>query len=193
VLKAYCPIVYTLHQTLYGALALSLLHCNFLMQKSKQVLPCLGRFSLLNTYWIPGSRICTFEVWGQDCTHVKYFKLSQINFDIHTYIHKLNQNKWHLCSHLNSILGIGRTLRGCLFISYVVSKLQNWHTHTLCCLFTKGQIISKRLLVSSDSSKKRTKEFGFFCLTLLKTNLFVRFLEESEDTKTSFRSYLTFK
>ena len=26
---------------------------------------------------------------------------------------------------------------------------------------TKGQIISKRLLVSSDSSKKRTNEFGF--------------------------------
>ena len=27
---------------------------------------------------------------------------------------------------------------------------------------------------------------------VLKTNLFVRFLEESEDTKKSFRSYLTF-
>ena len=51
-LKTYCSNVYTVHQTLYGALALSLLHCNFLVQKSKQVLPCLGRFSLLNTYWI---------------------------------------------------------------------------------------------------------------------------------------------
>ena len=29
----------------------------------------------------------------------------------------------------------------------------------------------------------------FFCLTVLKTNLFVRFLEESEDTKKSFRNY----
>ena len=58
----------------------------------------------------------------------------------------------------------------------------------------KGQIISKRLLLSSDSSKIRTNEFGFFfCLTVLKTNLFVRFLEESEDTKKSFRSYLTFR
>ena len=28
--------------------------------------------------------------------------------------------------------------------------------------FIKGQIISKRLLVSSDSSKKRINEFGFF-------------------------------
>ena len=56
----------------------------------------------------------------------------------------------------------------------------------------KGQMISKRLLVSSDSSKKRTNEFGFFCLTVLKTNLFVRFLEESENTKKSFRNYLTF-
>ena len=51
-LKTYYPDLYTVHQTLYGALALSLLHCNFLVQKSKQVLPCLGRFSLLNTYWI---------------------------------------------------------------------------------------------------------------------------------------------
>jgi hypothetical protein len=53
------------------------------------------------------------------------------------------------------------------------------------CRTFKGQIISKRLLVSSDSSKKR--------LTVLKTNLFVRFLEESEDTKKSFRNYLTFR
>ena len=41
----------------------------------------------------------------------------------------------------------------------------------------KGQIISKRLLVSSDSSKKQTNKFVFFCLTVLKTNLIVHFLE----------------
>ena len=58
---------------------------------------------------------------------------------------------------------------------------------------TKGQIISKRLLVSSDSSKKRKNKFVFFCLTQLKKNLFVRFLEESEDTKTSFRNHLIFR
>ena len=58
---------------------------------------------------------------------------------------------------------------------------------------SKGQIISKRLLVSLDSSKKRTNErIRFYCLTVLKTNLFVRFLEESEDTKKLFRNYLTF-
>ena len=54
----------------------------------------------------------------------------------------------------------------------------------------KGKIISKRLLLSSDSSKKRTNKF--FCLTVLKTNLFFCFLEGSEDTKKSFRNYLTF-
>ena len=32
---------------------------------------------------------------------------------------------------------------------------------------SKGQIISKQLLVSSDSSKKRTNTFVFFCLTVL--------------------------
>ena len=57
---------------------------------------------------------------------------------------------------------------------------------------TKGQIISERLLVSSDSSRKQTNKFGFFFLTVLKTNLFVRFLEEFEDTKKSFWNYLTF-
>ena len=58
---------------------------------------------------------------------------------------------------------------------------------------TKGQIISKRLLVSSYSSKKRMNEFGFLPKTVLKTNLFVRFLEESEDAKKSFQNYLTFR
>ena len=57
---------------------------------------------------------------------------------------------------------------------------------------TKGQIILKRLLLSLDSSKLRTNEFRFFCRTVLKTNLFICFLEESEDTKKSFRNYLTF-
>ena len=39
---------------------------------------------------------------------------------------------------------------------------------------------------ADDSSKKWKNEFGFFGLTVLKTNLFVRFLEESEDTKKPF-------
>ena len=56
-------------------------------------------------------------------------------------------------------------------------------------LFTKGQMISKELLVSSNSPKKWTNEFIFNTTT----NLFVRFLGEFKDTKKSFRNYLTFK
>ena len=52
----------------------------------------------------------------------------------------------------------------------------------------KDQIISKGLLVSSNSPKKRTNEFVFTTTT----NSFVRFLGEFEDTKKSFRNYLTF-
>ena len=55
-------------------------------------------------------------------------------------------------------------------------------------LSIKGQIISKGLLVSSNSPKKRTNEFVFTTTT----NSFVRFLGEFEDTKKTFRNYLTF-
>ena len=48
--------------------------------------------------------------------------------------------------------------------------------------YTKGQIISKWFLVSSNSSKKRTNEF----FLLLWRLVFVRFLEEIEDTKNHF-------
>ena len=53
----------------------------------------------------------------------------------------------------------------------------------------KGQIISKELLVSSNSPKKQTDKF-VFTTTL---NLFDRFLGEFEDTKKSFRNCLTFR
>ena len=53
----------------------------------------------------------------------------------------------------------------------------------------KGQIISKGLLVSSNSPKRRTNEFVFTTTT----NSFVPFLGEFEDTKTSFQNYLTFR
>ena len=52
----------------------------------------------------------------------------------------------------------------------------------------KGQIISKGLLVSSNSPKKRTNEFVF---TITMTS-FIRFLGEFEDTKKSFQNYLIF-
>ena len=53
---------------------------------------------------------------------------------------------------------------------------------TFSLLKGKGQIISKGLLVSSNSPKKRTNEF----VVVVKTNSFVRFLGEFEDTKSPF-------
>ena len=53
----------------------------------------------------------------------------------------------------------------------------------------KGQMISKGLLVSSNSPKKRTNEFVF----ITTTNSFVRFLGESEANIKSFWTNLTFK
>ena len=49
-------------------------------------------------------------------------------------------------------------------------------------VFAKGQLISKWFLVSSNSSKKRMNEF----FLLLQRHVFVRFLEEIEDTKNHF-------
>ena len=51
-------------------------------------------------------------------------------------------------------------------------------------MFSKGQKISKQLLVSSDSSKKRTDELVF---TTMRRD-FVCFLEEIEFTKKTFRN-----
>ena len=49
-------------------------------------------------------------------------------------------------------------------------------------MFSKGQMISKGLLVSSNSLKKRTNEFVF----TTSMNLFVCFFGEFEDTNKSF-------
>ena len=48
---------------------------------------------------------------------------------------------------------------------------------------TKGQMISKGLLVSSNFPKKRANEFVF----TTPTNWFVHFLGEFEDTKCPFK------
>ena len=53
----------------------------------------------------------------------------------------------------------------------------------------KGQLISKANCKAANSSKKRTNEFDFTTMQLV----FVRFLEEIEDTKKTFRNYLTFR
>ena len=60
---------------------------------------------------------------------------------------------------------------------------------TICkSVFAKGQIISKANYGILNSSKKRTNKVVFTTMRLV----FVRFLEEIEDTKKTFRNYLTF-
>ena len=49
-------------------------------------------------------------------------------------------------------------------------------------LSLKGQMISKRFFLAEDSPKKRTKTRRI----LVKTNSFVRFLEEIDDPKNHF-------
>ena len=49
---------------------------------------------------------------------------------------------------------------------------------------SKGQTKSKRFFQADVSSKKRTNEFNFTTMRLV----FVRFLEEIEDTKKTFRN-----
>ena len=48
-------------------------------------------------------------------------------------------------------------------------------------MYAKGQLISKANCEAMNASKKRTNEFVFSCV-------FVRFLEEIEDTKKVFRN-----
>ena len=52
----------------------------------------------------------------------------------------------------------------------------------------KGQLIWKANCQAVNFSKKRTNEFIFTTMR----HVFVCFLEEMEDTKKSFRNYLTF-
>ena len=52
----------------------------------------------------------------------------------------------------------------------------------------KGQLISKANCQAVNSSKKQTNEFIFTSMQCV----FVRFLEEIEDSKKTFRNYLTF-
>ena len=53
----------------------------------------------------------------------------------------------------------------------------------------KGQLILKANCQAVNSSKKRTNEFVFTTMR----RVFVRFLEEIEDSKKAFRNNLTFK
>ena len=53
---------------------------------------------------------------------------------------------------------------------------------------TKGQLVSKANCRAMNSSKKRTNEFIYISMR----RVFVRFLEQIEDSKKAFRNYLTF-
>ena len=53
----------------------------------------------------------------------------------------------------------------------------------------KGQLISKANCQAVNSSKKQTNEFVFTSMR----RVFVRFLEEIEDSKKAFRNYLTIR
>ena len=53
----------------------------------------------------------------------------------------------------------------------------------------KGQLISKVNCQAVNASRKRTNGFNFTTMQLV----LVRFLEEIEDTKETFRNYLTFE
>ena len=55
-------------------------------------------------------------------------------------------------------------------------------------IVAKGKVISKANYQAVNSSKKRTNEFIFTTMQ----HVFVRFLEEIEDTKKTFQNYLTF-
>ena len=55
-------------------------------------------------------------------------------------------------------------------------------------MFTKGRLISKTKCQAMNSSKKWTNEFVI--TTMLR--VFIRFLEEIENSKKAFRNYMTF-
>ena len=54
---------------------------------------------------------------------------------------------------------------------------------------TKGQLISKANWQAVNFSKKPTNQFVFTTMA----RIFIRYLEEIEDTKKPFWNYLTFK
>ena len=76
----------------------------------------------------------------------------------------------------------------CYYFMYCVGSTKRWCQNALLSIFTKGQLVSKANCQVVNSSKKRTNEFVFTSIR----HVFVRFLEEIEDSKNAFRNYLTF-
>ena len=77
--------------------------------------------------------------------------------------------------------------RGEIFIIESVEKggHQFWDSNYIVA---KGHLISKANCQAVNSSKKRTNEFIFTSMQ----RVFVRFLEDIEDSEKAFRNYLTF-
>ena len=92
--------------------------------------------------------------------------------------------KWCFAIHSGDRNTSNKPLKWDKFVKYVSEYL----------LPSKGQTKSKWFFQADVSSKTRTIKFDF--TTYYETSgwcVFVRFLEEIEDTKKTFRNYLTFR
>ena len=86
---------------------------------------------------------------------------------------------WKFLKNIHSLRSRKLTMR---------RNLLNWYN----LVSIKGQIVSKWFLVSSISSKKRTKEFNFTTMAPQVDLFSFVFWRKIEDTKKTFRNYLTF-
>ena len=91
---------------------------------------------------------------------------------------------------LNQFQNVQYKHRDGLSINYPSIRIYSFTKKPFLLLsFAKGQINSKIFFKADVSSKKRTNKFDFTPFRLV----FVRFLEESEDTEKTFRNELTFR
>ena len=73
-------------------------------------------------------------------------------------------DNWSMAGVLGNMMGKKIQKLNMSLVKFMFSKkaTKNYKIFTVDLTLSKGQIISKRLLVSSDSSKKRMNEFDFF-------------------------------
>ena len=106
----------------------------------------------------------------------------------------LHQNSALVCKSVNG-QGVGLTLLSWFFyilasfvcllpLSSLPFAMDYGTTYTYRYLPTKGQTKSQCVFLDNVSSKKRTNEFNLTTMRLI----FVRLLEEIEDTKKTFRN-----
>ena len=108
-----------------------------------------------------------------------------------------NKSKVRSCRHCYALI----TSQDTAYISIKKLLLQTFRGHSITTwtrrggrgsVETKGQIISKRLLVSWDSSKKRTNKFVFSTVRQKKTEFVRSFFGRIRGYQKSFWNYLTF-